>query len=362
LKQIYFDLSSFNPFVGGKTWIHYNMQASTGHPSSLLYDIDSMKIQGSVEGAWPESFYEGKQRTLCVLREFSDTKTLLDRARSFLEGLGLPFGGGKQDRVYFYVLGPGQAPIHLGMAHERKGAGNNGQPAPDGRFYRVQTTCDEHLIVDLDSLSFERIQPAKDWQGGWWSRSEILYMNLRGDLEIYDANRKRYETVMAFPDIEKFISENGLRLGFGGQYALLPAWGQEEDQFYLASNQYLQKPDWLVKLDKEERRLVLVSRSFPFARLGRFNYEGTHYVFSGETETDDSSAVYLFDLGASQFTTLVQGTKSARYYSLPDFYQNEIIYKQDDTLWASNFDGTTKRVLFDASSEDVKAEQKPSME
>jgi hypothetical protein len=74
-------------------------------------------------------------------------------------------------------------------------------------------------------------------------------------------------------------------------------------------------------------------------------------VYCGETETGDSSAVYLYDLSTSQTTAIVPGKKTEGYFSIPNFYRDNIIYIQNNMLWAVEFDGSNRRVLFPASKQ-----------
>ena len=343
----YQDLHFSESLDDGKVWIGVaDRKAKRGW--YLLFDIKTGVIEGALENANPVAYSAELQSVICTTREVKGKSTLPDQAWWFFENIGI-LGSPYDEREDHYKVSLGEEARHLGAAYQGHGTGSFGQLSPDGRHYRVQTTSNDHLLFDLESQSVDRLEPARDWGGGWWSDEQCLYTNQAHDLELYNVREETREVAIPLKQIDEFLAGNGLASRHPDHYGLRRANAPDGDQFFLTGSIY-EKDTWLIKIDKDKRDLVLVSRHFPFRSFGWFNADGSLYVGYGESDTGDRNAVYLHDVASSQTTTLVAPDKAKDYCSYARFYGDTIIYVRDGSLHSMELDGSNQRVLFDPAT------------
>jgi len=351
-KRVSYDFLSPNPFADGKAWIM--AQDKKGGYHDYLFNLGTDKVEGVCEGQCPLVFNERDNIVLLQSREFKrprpSTPGFVQDMDEFMQKIGL-IKRTDRDRVEFWIQpGAREKPILVGTAYERTGAGGSEQVSPQANYYRVCTTCGEHLLIDLKGAKMRELPPARLATGGWWSNDEILFFTPDGDLMLYNAQSTESSIVFSLQQIQAFLQSHGWSSSSsGGRCWILSAWNGDHFELYLGemlSRRSQQTKGWLIKIDKAKKELLLVADAFPFARLGHLNGAGTHYVYCGERETGDSNAVYVYELKTGQTLPLVPGLPSEQYFSLPNFHKDKIIYVQEDALWSMNLDGSGKRLLF----------------
>ena len=316
---------------------------------SYLCDLEAGKVVG--EGAMPPVCTAADGAELYEMRENS-TQSSSRLPREILRKIGFNIKPAPRERVDYWAYSKAKKePVLAGSVHEMAGAAGGEQASPLGNYYRAWTTCNDHVLIDLKNLRMTTLPPAKIWMGGWWSNDEILFVAPNGDLMLYDVRTGQSEVLFSTQQLESFLASHGISLPPLKNYIIMSAWAGDHYEFFLAKSLYDKERSWLAKIDKEKRSPVLLDSSFPFARTGHLNGAATHYVFSGETETADSNAVYLYDRTTSQTLTLVPGAADQKYFSMPNFYGDWVIYRDGKSLRRMKLDGSDNRPVFPPASE-----------
>ena len=354
-----YQFSSSNPFANGKMLVTAMNTRRETHV--YRFDMQTGEVLGEVRSGGVVHD-EADDALLLMTRETrtrpEEQPQAVQLMRSLLQDLRLVSKEPPRERLDFWAQ-PGEAtsPVLIGSAHEWVGSGGWEHASPRGNYYRVFTSCDEHLVVDIGKARLLALPPARSGNGGWWSDNEVLFLAPNGDMALHNVETRMSGVLFSIGDIQSFLRSHGLALSPGSNhYSVLSAWHKDHFEFCLVDNFYGQKSSWLVKIDRSGPALRLLSTTFPFARLGRFNGAGTHYVHSGERETGDQSAVYLYDIATSKTLTLVPPTPGATAYSLPNFYGDRIVYVQDKTIRSTNLDGSGQRILFPPQKAESPAE------
>lgn len=351
-----YDFLDVNPFPQGKMWILGQGKASR-ECTCFLFDLEKHAVLGALQGARPVALNEDGTKVLCSTREpavpvnqpkwkalFRPILTVLfpRKMRTFSHL-------GDDQESFWLVHTNGGRTQFLGKGYQMRGAGSTGQPSPSGRFWRIQTTRDDHLVFDLTQEKMHQFPPADSWQGAWWSQNEILYKTKNNDLEVFDVKTYRSRVVLRAQEVADFCRTNGLALDTLGSLQTLPVWNGESYDFYLAGN--WRRPGngqtWLLFLAKTNAPLGIISKDFDFKRLGRFNSRGTHYVYCGESEqTGDRSAVFVKELSSGRITEVEGAKAGTKAFSIPTFYRDKVIFVKDSAIWIANLNGTEKKRLF----------------
>jgi len=197
-----------------------------------------------------------------------------------------------------------------------------------------------------------KIMTPVEWlQATWCSDRELLYRNKSNDLEIYDVATDARRLALSFSDLARFLTSKNLALSSPQFLSIMTEWNGRDYEIYLNGNWRSLEEDerWLIKITRPDFKPQLVSRDFPFRRTGHFDISATKYVYSGETETHDSNAVYVRDIASGQEHLLVEGDPEKKYFSVPKFYGDRIIFVKDAAIWMMNGDGSNQEQLFPQS-------------
>jgi hypothetical protein len=327
------------------------MSKTESHGGQYLFDLKKRETIGALDTAWAISLNKDQMEALCCIAEIGKGNTLSEAVSSVLHDLsgGRYRARGNEYAIHYWIVPLREGtPTYLGEAHEKEGLGSIGHRSPDDRYWHVQTSCDDRLLVDLERKEMLRLDPVRYRNGGWWSDTELIFKTEENDLRIYDVETKREETLLTLDQLLDFLKEQGLSDAQPELFRLFQEWNGKGYSFYISSNISARNngKDWLIGIDKQTRQLRLKERSFDYHRLGHLNYDGSLYLYSGEKETGDSNAVYVADLANSKVRTLIPGDTNENYFSLPNWYGGRIIFVQQGALWIIDADGENREQLF----------------
>jgi len=101
----------------------------------------------------------------------------------------------------------------------------------------------------------------------------------------------------------------------------------------------------LIKVERPGAKLTLLSPSFKFEWSDHLDPTGRYYLYSGREAGDSSDGVFVRDLRNGTTNILVAPT-SSKYFSIPRFYRDSVIYIRSNALWRINLDGSNNTKLF----------------
>jgi hypothetical protein len=329
LTVLQYDFMAPDPFIQGHAWVFARDAAGGLHYYYVDMDTGVPVAEGS-SIAQPLVYDAAGGRLLTERRQ---RRGLIDRLHD--EGLlewAVDLGQLKprtSDRIDFQIWSAGdEAPIDVGFSTERHGGGGGAQVSPRLDRYRFQTTTGDHAVIDVIDGTMTRLPPTKSWMGGWWSDDELLFIAPNGDLLLHDLSTRTSAPLFTMTQIDAFLTSHGLKLQMPDFYGLISAWDPDKDRFafFIAENLYLTERSWLIRIDRDKRALTLLTRDFPFDRLGRINGPATLYVYTGEPAAGGPDAVHLHDIDAGASRTLVSGSPGATRFSLPAFHRDRVVY------------------------------------
>ena len=342
-QQISYDFLSPAPFEGGKMWI---MTHATNQAEVFLFDIDQHKILGRLEDGWPVMNSGDQTQILCN----QSGPRLKDRLWLWLDRLS----GGR-------LKSPSRAlaSTYWRLDLTRNAAARVGRlpemshflfsPAPD--FQHGFTLLDKPALrVDLyifDLTAGSMVQrPSPGWPAGWWDNSHILCLAPNQDLLLYDIRTENAAVLIRAEQIADFFRQHGLE-AHSTQAKPFLAWRGHEYDFYLTDTErkWLATNSFLIKLERPDGRLKLVSADFKFGWSGQFDPAGRFYLYTGREPGQDTDGVFLRELETGTDRVLVPST-SATYFSLPNFYRDSVLFVRSNMLWRINLDGSQLTRLF----------------
>jgi hypothetical protein len=102
---------------------------------------------------------------------------------------------------------------------------------------------------------------------------------------------------------------------------------------------------YLIKLERPGAALNLMAGDFKFEWSDHLDPTTIRYVYSGREAGDRTTGVFLRDLGQNTTRTLVVPDES-RYFSLPRFYHDGVIYVRSNMLWWIDLNGSNHTCVF----------------
>ena len=232
--------------------------------------------------------------------------------------------------------------------------------SPGGRYYQV-TERDRYrykgdFLVDFKEEKIVKIPPVIILGGGWWSECEFVGKNCESDIAIYNVETNSVQSLTTNNDLLKLISKEQDSFYQNGAYSMQVVWTGNGYEFLLWSllraDKYAYKIDsrpddnWLVRIDRPSKKLQLLDEDFPFHKGGVWNADLSLYLYGGEEQTGDASAVYIMDTKTKRVKTLFLGEPNAKYYSSPSFYNDRIIFLKQKSLWMMDVDGGNQERIF----------------
>jgi hypothetical protein len=361
--EIHYDFLSPSPFEGGKMWVA--VFGGTNHGHVFLYDLDQRKVLGELLNAIPVFMNRDQTRLLCYDRK--PVRPLLPEPVSrFLEHVPVSrflehVSGGKihfkadQDREVFWAIElNGKSGSRIGALYEAQRVGSTAPPSPGFRFdFRHPNGVSGNqafYLFDLEKKAARKIM-LDGWAPGWWDDTHVIIKDLTSDFVLYDVLTDKSVPLLALAQITRFLNAHGIRDADPKRAGLFSVWDGRQYDFYLTDSdkRWQGTNSYLVKVERPAATLKLVAANFKFEWSDHLNVASTHYLFSGRIPGDRSTGVFLRDLRDNTTRTLVE-PDGGKYFSIPAFYRDGVIYLRDQKLWWVDLNGSNRVCIFPPSA------------
>ena len=346
-KNIQYEFLSPSPFEGGKMWV--SVFGGTNAHHCFLYDIERQAILGELINASPVFMSHDQSKVLCI--QYSPSARSL---RAWLAALfqrilhpRTPTRLPPDDIETLCVLDLKRNSLtRIGTASGLRNT--TFQPAPGFRYGAIQpleTDRTGFLLADLEKQTLRRINAAGRFEG-WWDESTIVLKDPTNNFVLCDVGTGKTSQFWSSAQIAAFFGK--LNLPDDPVTAnLFSIWNGKENDFYLADlhKKWQAVESYLIKIERPGPTLSLVSPHFKFEWSDHLDSTGHWYLYSGRDSGKASSAAFLRDLGNNTDRTLV-ASDGGKYFSIPRFYRDGVIYTRSNMLWRISLDGSNQTQLF----------------
>jgi hypothetical protein len=163
---------------------------------------------------------------------------------------------------------------------------------------------------------------------------------------LFDVLKGATAPLIAFEKLTAFLQENNIE-DDPRQTHPFAIWNGRDNDFYLTDThqKWLAHQSFLIKVERPDGRLKLVSPHFKFEWSDHLDSTGRYYLFSGRESGNGSDGVFLRDVESGANRTLMAATTN-KYFSLPRFYRDSVIYVRSNGLWQISLDGSKNVRLF----------------
>ena len=350
-ERLYYHHSGPNPFPGDRFFLSrmISFKQGDGEDRHYVFDLNAKKISGALRNGYFVA-YSPAYQTYLVFGAPSEPPKVISSIKKYL-GISSPVNG--------------IPPLRLGLLSTVSGkvkwlktvtSTGRGELSPDGRYYRSGGIGElDHYVVDFQERKIIHMPPAQTDRGGWWSNREIVYQSPLGTLNVHDVENDSKRTLVSSHDLKSFLTSHQLDMTYQDLFHLYVVWTGSGYEFFLASNykktvggslKGKANESWLIHIDKKTEELKLVDADFTFRRVCSWNADMSKYLYHGERETKDSSAVYILDMKTKEENKLFWGGPNADYFSCPRFYNDRIIFAKEKSLWMMDLDGGNKERIF----------------
>jgi len=352
ISQISYHFLDQRPFEAGKMWV---TTLSGGTNRQFLFDIETGKVVGQLTNGWPVTMI-GEQQVLCSrLAPGGQPQTgIRTMILSWIERISLgriKFSPPRESETYWLLNLEKNQATKIGDIPNTPNF--SFVPSPDYRYgYKAvhnQKGGVDYFCFDLDHKSIQKLN-RPEWSSGWWDNTHILLQTTNFDFLLYDVKTRLVTPFIAFDRIKgllqgKIISEDPIKAG------AFCIWHGKENDFYITDGhqRWLAEESYLIKVERPDGRLNLLSPKFKFEWSDHFEPAGRYYLYSGRQSGIGSDGVFVRDLLSNTNRVLVE-PNSNKYFSIPVFYRDSVIYVRSNMLWRINLDGSSNVTLFPPSA------------
>jgi hypothetical protein len=204
---------------------------------------------------------------------------------------------------------------------------------------------DQFFCFDLHEGAI-RALPQVGSPSGWWDSRTILALTTNNDFVAYDVQTGQSAPILSSKRIAGFFKENAMP-DDPAKARTFMIWNGQGYDFYLTdtNEKWKANKSYLIKVGRPDAKLRLIARQFKFEWSDSLNPSGRYYLYSGRQPGEASNGVFLRDLQNGTTRTLVEPT-SEKYFSIPRFYKDGVIYVRGAALWRINLDGAHNLRLF----------------
>src|SRR5581483_5623530 len=344
-NHVGFDWGNDVPIRDGKFWIWTANSATNFH--EYLYDLNRGMARGELlKGSAVLANYDHSK--LLVSGYASHAATFREHVLAFLAKRGLVSAKALSSIRHetFWLLDlRSNAARQVGSLSQYSGAGSRWCPSPTCRYAynrpSVAKSGGEIYLVNLETGEFWHVEIAGEVQG-WWDSSELLVLTPEHNLTLYDVKDGATETLFGAEALTAFLQKSELETNLD-HFACIPNWnGGAYDFYFHARTNWVAGTSYLIKADRGNRSLKLLSKSFDYRWGGRFDAPGEHYVYDGEAGAPGSGgdgAVYLRDMADNSARTIVP-PDNRKQYALGRLYRNTLVYFGNGKLWRIDLGST----------------------
>lgn len=335
--QVHYDFLNPDPFADGKMWIYVH---TTNEWHNYLFDIDRRQVLGEFFGQQPLFTMRGGGKFVCSAR-VPESKFSFLRGQIFEALSGLMVGKSQATRqrhelVTFWSIDlQGHSAKKMGEVIQSTSRAHV-YPSPDRQFAftssSASTKNEEIILFNLDRESSEtHVVPGNPF--GWWDDANIVVHTPSTELMLYNVKTRSQSLLLGSTQLETFFETVGLTNAPQQSWPFLQ-WNGTNNVLYLTegNKRWSAEESYLIRIEHPDGRPKLVSKSFKFEWSDHFDRTGTKYLYSGRLAGTNSDAVIVRDLATGTTNTLVP-TLGEKYFSIPQFYKDTVIYIRSNALW-----------------------------
>ena len=355
LRYFGYEAYAEQPFAGGKVWL--TTSSGTNDIHCYLFDLQSRKVLGELKNANPLFMTEDRTKVFCQQRRIAPPVGLREKILLFLDRktLGKFHLAPSQDDIdLFWLLDLKRNSGKLvGRLNQFRGFGSTTfQASPDFRyaFNKPSTGFEkpELFICDLQKETLTRVK-VDGWPHGWWDGQSIVLKTSANDFILYHVPTGTVSNSISFTTFTAFLAGLNDPEARAAEAWMFPVWTGKERHLYLSKA----RADWpdgtsyLVKIQPPSATLELVITNFLPEFPNHIDPTETWQLYSGTGSSYRGNGVFLRELRTGATRTLVPGdpTSSPRP-SIPNFYDDTVIYIRDNALWQIDLTGSNNTRLF----------------
>jgi hypothetical protein len=342
------------PFEGGKMWITVFSLPHENH--RYLFDIARRQIVGELFNADP-IFMNGDQSRLLCRRRASGKHPLREKVANFIERITrgkirFPPYWSEDAETFWLVDLKRDSPDRVGGVSQVPGGGTSFVPSPDFRygygFLKPSGILQKpgFFLCDLEKNVFTRIG-VDDWPVGWWDETSIVIKDPNDNFVRYHVVTGKVSLLLSAAQVAAYFEQANIKED-PSKFNLIFVWNGHENDVYLTDihKKYQGLESCLVKVERPAATPKLVSRNFKFEWSDHLHPTGNYYLFSGRESGHGSSGVFLRDLASNTNRQLIPPDGDSKYFSIPRFYGNSVIYIRSNMLWQVDLNGSNSARLF----------------
>ncbi len=237
----------------------------------------------------------------------------------------------------------------VGALLQRDGAASPPNVSPDFRHAFSKPTAgyepDEVALFDLELgiISRQRIDGSP---AGWWDNTHIVIRTPQAELNLYDVTTHSNTVLISYSQIAELFDDVQLT---NSPTLIQPfvQWNGRENIFYLteSATAYTGGSSYLIRVDRPDPNLTLLSKTFEFKLLGRLNETRTKYLYGGGDVGIKGDGVYVRDLTTGDTNTVAPFT-GEDHFSYPHFYNDTIVYTRSNAIWQTSLSTSNTVRLF----------------
>ncbi|MDB6026998.1 MAG: hypothetical protein JWM68_3221 [Verrucomicrobiales bacterium] len=350
-SQIFTDGRQLDPFAYGKMSL---LVCETNETQKhLLFDIDERQVLGEFSGAQPLFATANGTKFFCSATSSESAGSF--RLRLFdmvwrITGGKINLSGPQNTVEQFWSVDlKTHSAKAIGHVMQSNGARTGANPSPHHQFaYTVPTLnmkTNEIILFDLERNTLEtRVVPGDPF--GWWDDTNIFVQTPQNELMLYDVNTRSNSFLLSFSYLAEFFEEHGLTNAPQDAQPFLQ-WDGTNTVLYLTEGKkrWLAEESYLIRMERPEPTLTLVSKRFEFELDDHFDPTGTRYLYPESTTNENSTAVVMRDLTTGATHTLESST-SEKAFVMPQFYKDSVIYRRNNGVWQINLTTSNTTRLF----------------
>jgi hypothetical protein len=339
LVALHYPFLNANPFPDGLTSVHVNTATNEG--SCWILNVANGNVLGELTGLAPISL-DGKRKRIFGIRHQpppSRIRQFFDMARSYLR---LPARAELSSEYWLIDLANGKRERF--SSSTRWDDGFTGVSSPDQqKVYQMRMPAIAPRVpivfYNLNTLSISsNTIPGQAY--GWWSNTEIIYKDATG-FALFDVDHTLNKPLLTKEELREWLKSKGVAQDeLSNAVGAFPVWDGRDYQFYIADlhTKWSANTGFLARIEKQTKELKLISTEFQFNWSDHFDSSGQFYTYSGRQSGQQSSAVFLRDLKKGTERVLVPEDKA--YFSIPNFYEDSLIFIRSNALWRIDLNGS----------------------
>lgn len=333
------------PFEGGKMWI---LAKGPDGYRNYLFDLEKHTILGCLRIAEPAFLTKDQSQVVCSIQ--TAQVTLRQVVRNLLSRLTKARSSNGSSKWTFWLVSlDGKSIQRLGSLDQDRFMVSSliaspqfdrgyikppSMPAPtDIYLYNGEKSRIDRLHIDGEP-------------DGWWDNNHFILRTPKHDFLLFDVVTQTTSPLLSQAQVAKAFSEAGITEN-PSKGTFFSSWNGRENILYFTdpNSKWMATNSYLFKLQRPDKKLVLITNNFKFGWSDSFNSSQTLYLYSGRESGEKSSGAYIRDLAANTNFTLIpdNGTKS---FNIPSFYGDKVIFVRNQILWQTDLTGSNVLQLF----------------